>query len=184
MIDPVSTNPMDVMSALSLADARTGAEALRRGAASNRIEAGAAAQPDIDELLNQFQGVLWKELAKAMRATVPENALYGQSTGEEIFQSMLDEEYVNVVGEKNGSLGLTEALKWQLGLTESVPKAEPRPVAELASAPAEPAFPPAAISAPVAASVEELPQIDLEAPVPLFGPVTLPVSDPNLPAKR
>ncbi|MFP4381237.1 MAG: rod-binding protein [Candidatus Sumerlaeia bacterium] len=80
----------------------------------------AASETDVDNLLNEFQNVLWREMMKAMRSTVPESELFKRSTGEEIFQSMLDDEYATAIGGgSQGSLGLTELLKEQLGLAQT-----------------------------------------------------------------
>ncbi len=71
-----------------------------------------------DELLNQFQNILLGEMLKAMRESVMKEDLFGDNSARETFESLLDQEYVNLAGAKGGALGLTEVLKIQLGLAE------------------------------------------------------------------
>jgi Rod binding domain-containing protein len=73
---------------------------------------------DMDKLLGEFQGIMFSEMMKAMRSTVPKSDLFKKSTGEETFESFLDEQYANATSQGVGGLGLTEALKQQLGLTD------------------------------------------------------------------
>jgi len=72
---------------------------------------------DTDAVLREFQNILLHEMVKAMRDAVPKENLFGDNTGREMFESFLDQEYVRVMGESMGSLGLTETLKEQLGLS-------------------------------------------------------------------
>ena len=72
----------------------------------------------VDKLLGEFQSIMFGEMVKAMRATVPKSELFGKSMGEETFQSFLDEQYSSAMSQKMGGLGLTEALKRQLGLED------------------------------------------------------------------
>ncbi|NQU44989.1 rod-binding protein [bacterium] len=67
-------------------------------------------------MLNEFQNVLWVEMMKAMRSAVPKSELFGDSSGQEIFESFLDGEYARAAGRGSGALGLTEVLKAQLNL--------------------------------------------------------------------
>jgi Rod binding domain-containing protein len=71
---------------------------------------------DVDAVLREFQNILLHEMVKAMRDATPKENLFGDNTGREMFESFLDQEYVRVMGERMGSLGLTEALKEQLRL--------------------------------------------------------------------
>ena len=74
---------------------------------------------DPDGLVTKFQSVLFTEMLKAMRATVPESEIFGDNSGREMFQSFLDEQYVEKLSENMHSAGLTEALRFQLGLNNT-----------------------------------------------------------------
>jgi Rod binding domain-containing protein len=76
------------------------------------------AEGEVDRLLGEFQNVLFSEMMKAMRASIPKSGLFEDNTAREIFQSLLDEQYAASFGDSIGSLGLTEALKIQLGLVK------------------------------------------------------------------
>lgn len=67
-----------------------------------------------DKLLVEFQGIMLKEMVKAMRATVPKSSLFPESSGREMFESFLDEQYAEALTRKMGGMGLTEALQRQL----------------------------------------------------------------------
>ncbi len=78
---------------------------------------------DPDGLVVKFQSVLFTEMLKAMRATVPESELFGDNSGRAMFQSFLDEQYVEKLSESMQSAGLTDALRYQLGL-DKAPESE------------------------------------------------------------
>ena len=69
---------------------------------------------DLDQAINLFQGMLFNEMMKAMRATVPESGLFGKGVGRDIFRGLLDQEYAQAMAQRTGGLGLSEALKRQL----------------------------------------------------------------------
>jgi flagellar protein FlgJ len=56
-----------------------------------------------------FESLLVQQLLSKMRTSVPKSDLFGSKDKEEVFQSMLDEEYAKEVSE-SGSLGLGDLL--------------------------------------------------------------------------
>ena len=109
--------------------AQPSAESIRRKMASLAGSTVGGSTPEtVDEALDAFQNILFSQMVKAMRSTVPESELFEKSSGEEIFESMLDERYAAELARQAGSLGLTAALKDQLGL----PDGEPARIQELA----------------------------------------------------
>lgn len=75
---------------------------------------------DPEVLLEEFQNILLSEMVKAMRRSVPDSGLFGDNSGQDMFESFLDEEYVRSLGRQTGGLGMTEALREQLGLNREV----------------------------------------------------------------
>jgi flagellar protein FlgJ len=89
---------------------------------------GAGPKPSIDETLEEFQAIFLNEMMKSMREALPESGLFeGEELSRETFQSLLDQEYVRTAAHQMGGLGLTEALKWQLGLAGTAPTASQPP---------------------------------------------------------
>ncbi|MBN1866241.1 rod-binding protein [Candidatus Sumerlaeota bacterium] len=83
------------------------------------LEGKGAGLPDTDRVLVEFQGFLMHEMLKAMRASIPPSEIFGENSGRELFESLLDGEYARSVSEKTGGLGLTETLRIQLGIVEN-----------------------------------------------------------------
>jgi Rod binding domain-containing protein len=107
--------PIDAKSAAILASPTAEASRRRLSALDLRMDS----RPNVDQLIEEFQGIFLNEMMKAMRSTVPESPLFeDQGMAQEMFQSFLDEEYVHSAGRQMGVLGLTEALKRQLGLLD------------------------------------------------------------------
>lgn len=82
---------------------------------------GSSDRPSVDQALGLFQNVLVDQMVKSMRAAVPKSGLFGEDSGQDMFQSFLDAEYSKSLGEQMGDLGLTEALKQQLGIANDQP---------------------------------------------------------------
>ena len=61
----------------------------------------------------EFERMFAEIMVKEMRKTVPENSLFGRSTGEEIFTEMLDSEYTKMMV-NNGNLGLAKTIISQM----------------------------------------------------------------------
>jgi flagellar protein FlgJ len=68
----------------------------------------------LHQAATQLEGVFLNMLFSAMRSTVPTDSIYGkESNGEQMFQSMLDEEQANSVAQ-TGSFGIAKVLENQL----------------------------------------------------------------------
>ncbi|MGM0607064.1 MAG: rod-binding protein [Candidatus Muiribacteriota bacterium] len=67
----------------------------------------------LKETCNEFEAIFAQQMLKAMRETVNKTGFVDGGNAEEIFQSMLDEEYANKMS-KEGDLGLSEMLFEQL----------------------------------------------------------------------
>jgi len=65
------------------------------------------------ETCRDFEAIFLGELLKSMRKTVPQDGILGRSFGEDVFQSMLDEEYAKSMASTH-STGLAEILFRQL----------------------------------------------------------------------
>ena len=75
-------------------------------------------KPDVEdvklrETCRDFESLLVQQMLSKMRASIPKSDFFGSKDKEEIFQSMLDEEYAKELSE-SGSLGLADMLYAQL----------------------------------------------------------------------
>ncbi len=57
----------------------------------------------------EFEAIMVELMLKEMRKNVPESPIFGGNNGREIFQEMLDSQYVKQITD-SGGLGLTELL--------------------------------------------------------------------------
>lgn len=67
----------------------------------------------LEEACKDFESIFVNQLMKSMRKTVNKTGLIDGGRGEEIFQSMLDEEYSKEIA-KEGRLGISDMLFRQL----------------------------------------------------------------------
>lgn len=73
-----------------------------------------AALENLHNAATQLEGVFLNMLFSAMRATVPQENIYGkESNGEQTFQSMLDNQRADSMA-KSGSFGIARVLEEQL----------------------------------------------------------------------
>lgn len=72
-----------------------------------------AYQKKLKEACKGFESMFMQMMWKEMKDTVPENALFGESNGEKIFQDMLDTEMIDRMSE-SGGLGLADLMYGQL----------------------------------------------------------------------
>jgi flagellar protein FlgJ len=79
------------------------------------------------KVAKEFEALFVGMMLKGMRETVGTNSITGGGKGEEVYRSLLDQEYANVIAE-NGSLGLATMLEKQLtgnnpapGLSSTMP---------------------------------------------------------------
>jgi Rod binding domain-containing protein len=112
------TAPIDTRTIMNTMMPSGSATPTGRGLAATDFDVTSGEKPDVDQVLSAFQEVFFNEMMKAMRASVPESGFLDEesSMGRDTFEAMLDQEYARAMGERIGGLGLTEALKWQLGL--------------------------------------------------------------------
>lgn len=114
-------------------------------------KAGAAGRPDhivntastdkqdkaLKEACKGFEAMFLGMMYKAMRQTVPEDKLFGESNGQKIFQDMRDEELMKSVAE-SGGVGLADMMYRQLTIQTTGKKAGAAYVAQGASSHAAP----------------------------------------------
>jgi Rod binding domain-containing protein len=63
----------------------------------------------------EFAAVLWSQLLDTMQETVPQDGVLGDSLSNDIFQSMLDDQYSSTLaGQDSSPDGLTEILYRQM----------------------------------------------------------------------
>lgn len=65
------------------------------------------------EKCNEFESVLFNCMLKAMRKTVPKSELFYGGIAEDIYSSMLDQEYARIIS-NNSANGMAEVLYNQL----------------------------------------------------------------------
>jgi flagellar protein FlgJ len=89
--------------------------ALERGAARLQTLRGGA--PDdgrrLREAAKEFEAIMLEMMVKEMRDNVPESPIFGENRGREIFNELLDGEYVRMMVNRGG-LGLADLLTRQL----------------------------------------------------------------------
>jgi flagellar protein FlgJ len=71
--------------------------------------AGATDRVKLQRAAQEMEAVVLTQLLGAMRSTVPESDLFGQSLSNDVFQSMLDQELARVTAERS-PFGLAESL--------------------------------------------------------------------------
>ncbi|NLT94385.1 MAG: flagellar biosynthesis protein FlgJ [Clostridia bacterium] len=79
----------------------------------NKVEKGKDDAAKLMEACQQFESIFIHQMISQMRATIPEGGLLEKSTGEEIFQDMLDQQYAENIS-KAGGIGLAKILYDQL----------------------------------------------------------------------
>lgn len=68
---------------------------------------------ELKEACKGFEGMFLGMMYKQMRATVPENTLFGESNGQKIFRDMYDQQLMDNIAE-GGGIGLADMLYKQL----------------------------------------------------------------------
>ena len=66
------------------------------------------------KVAREFEAMFVGMMLKSMRDTVGKNELTGGGKGEEIFQSMLDQEYATAIATSQGGIGLAAMIEKQL----------------------------------------------------------------------
>jgi flagellar protein FlgJ len=106
----------------------------------------------IREAARTFESLFLNEIMKNMRKTLPQDGLLNQGFANNVFNSMLDQEYSQIAS-KSGQLGLADVIARQLG-------ADPAEIAQREAREAEAAE--AASNATVSIDGEEVPAWALE----------------------
>jgi flagellar protein FlgJ len=88
-------------------------EVLAKAAASGDTESQIKAKAKLYESCQALESVFINQMLQSMRSTVPEDSMVGDSFATDTFQSMLYEEYANVMS-RSQSFGIAEALYRQL----------------------------------------------------------------------
>jgi len=78
----------------------------------------------------EFEAMFVGMMLKSMRDTVGKNELTGGGKGEEIFQSMLDQEYATAIATSQGGVGLAAMIEKQL-VREVAPRGGTPPITDL-----------------------------------------------------
>jgi Rod binding domain-containing protein len=95
-------------------------QALERAAAPLRDKPGADARATRNDLASlkkvarQFESLMVNELLKNMRATVPENSLWGDAGGTKIYRQMHDEALAESIAASGNGLGIAELIVEQM----------------------------------------------------------------------
>ena len=69
---------------------------------------------DLKAASEQFESLLLNFMIREMRATIPESGLLAKSMAEDVFTSMLDEQYGDMMA-ANGGIGLARIIVEQMG---------------------------------------------------------------------
>lgn len=104
-------NPMGIDSALfqlQASDSHRLSSASRTGQRHDQ-----SSKAELEDASRQFESLLLNFMIREMRATVPESSLFPPSMAQDIFTSMLDEQYADSMAE-SGGLGLHRLLVEQL----------------------------------------------------------------------
>lgn len=78
---------------------------------------------EMEEVGQQFEGLLLQQLLKTMRATIPESGLFSEESGRRIYENMFDQHVAQIVSEQD-STGLGAMVVAEL---ERQQQASPRP---------------------------------------------------------
>lgn len=100
----------------------TATRAAHGSAGAAGAAAGRAARTDAElrKACEELESVFLQELLKEMRKTVPKDDLFGGGRGEDVFQSMFDQEIAKKMAERGG-IGLAEVLYRQLSQQAAPP---------------------------------------------------------------
>ncbi|GLI38474.1 rod-binding protein [Geobacter hydrogenophilus] len=82
------------------------------------------------KVAQEFEAMFVGMMLKSMRDTVGKDKLTGGGKGEEMFQSMLDQEYATAIATSQGGIGLAAMIEKQL-VREPAPRSEKAPITVL-----------------------------------------------------
>jgi flagellar protein FlgJ len=81
----------------------------------------------------QFEAVFWNQVLDAMRATIPEDGLFGNSFANDVFKGMLFEQYSVLLAGQGSGNGLGDILFRQLSAHLQAPAQQEGPAADEAA---------------------------------------------------
>lgn len=87
--------------------------AAKSGVTAPQNPAVNAENAELENASQQFEALLLNQMLREMRNTVPESGLFEKSMAEEIFTSMLDEQYADAMA-RSGGIGLARMIVDQL----------------------------------------------------------------------
>lgn len=90
------------------------------GAKAGARTHSAGTDRELMKACQELESVFLEELLKEMRRTVPKDDLFGGGRGEEVFQSMFDQEIAKAMAARGG-IGLAEILYRQLSRQSATP---------------------------------------------------------------
>ena len=111
---------MEQIAGPSGAAAADGAVALKKRPGSADIDKQAARK-----VAREFEALMVHEMIKSMRATAGKDPLTSGGRGEEIYRSMLDQEYAQAIASQ-GTMGLARYIEQQLNRTERSAAVQPK----------------------------------------------------------
>lgn len=113
---PSSPPDLDLASSRLRADQQALARAAAEARGGSRAEADPGRQDlaELKKVAKQFESLLVNELLKAMRSTVPENALWGDSGGTRIYRQMHDEALAEALAGSGKGLGIADLVVEQM----------------------------------------------------------------------
>lgn len=114
---------MDIKIATTLPEASGNAadkaHALRRSAASGAGGVTEKQRLQAKKVSQDFEALFVGMMMKSMRETVGKDKLTGGGHGEEVYRSLLDQEYANAAVKRGGGLGLAKVLEKDIIRQES-----------------------------------------------------------------
>ncbi len=80
---------------------------------AGKTKSGKDEDPAVSKVAMEFESLFIGMMLKSMRSTVGKDSLTGGGHGEEVYRSLLDQEYANAIA-GGGGLGLREMIEQQL----------------------------------------------------------------------
>ena len=81
-----------------------------------------ARRQELTKIAQDFEAIFTGMMLKAMRDTVPEDSLTGGGRGEDIYRSLLDQQYATLAAHHDGGLGIAAMMEKELFKNYAVPQ--------------------------------------------------------------